>query len=181
MLWFFFLLANTGFLYQIVAGKESARDDEELDLEALGENVAHTVLSSQGLHGRLRAFCASHGISDIFSLEHQAEIENIGAEPGEIFGITSGVGQQLLGLMGGLMQFARDIDEMETLVQRSRPHISVSLRPPGGAAAAAAAAAAEAISVLEGRLSDGDAAFQQQERERSFYMRFYPHVFRFFI
>ena len=176
MLWFFFLLANTGFLYQIVAGKESARDDEELDLEALGENVAHTVLSSQGLHGRLRAFCASHGISDIFSLEHQAEIENIGAEPGEIFGITSGVG-----LMGGLMQFARDIDEMETLVQRSRPHISVSLRPPGGAAAAAAAAAAEAISVLEGRLSDGDAAFQQQERERSFYMRFYPHVFRFFI
>ncbi len=142
---------------QVESGKEMARDREEAAVEILGETVGYAVLSSQGL---LLANCIASGISD-----------NI---VGGINDTTSAVG----GVLADLERLRRDLDEADAALPDGRLHPFVSLLPPVGATATAAAAAAEAIMAEEGCSSgDLDAAREQQERERSFYTRFYPHVF----
>ncbi len=144
---------------QVASGKEIARDREETAVEVLGETIGYAILSSQGLRGRLRANCIARGISD-----------NI---VGGISETASAVG----GVRADLERLRRELDEVDSALPDGRLYPFVSLLPPVGAAATAAAAAAEAIMAEDG-CSSGDAARDQQERERSFYTRFYPHVFR---
>ena len=153
------------------AGKEAARDQEESAVESLGQNVGQSILASQGLRGRLRAYCAARGISEAGGLE-------FGVEAGRVN--TAGMVGAADGgdLRADMERFRRDLDEFDAAVPDRRQHTSVTLCPPVGATAAAAAAAAEAVATAEGGKAHGDAALEQHERERSFYMRFYPHVFR---